>query len=239
MKIIDISVPLSANIPIWPGSHGFSQIQTNSISNGCQSNMTVIDMDIHVGTHIDAPFHFLMEGKTIDKIPLNELCGDAFVLDARDEKIISEMVLIGGNIPQNTKRLLIKTNNGYWWKQKSFNQSYVGLSANGAQWLVDYGIKLIGIDYLSVANFDEIQIVHEILLKKDCPEFDNDLAKEEEIVLGVQVNGKRRGEIKISIDATEEEVKDLAIKNPEVSKWLEGDIKKVVYVKGRILNFIV
>ena len=167
MKIIDISVPLSANIPIWPGSHGFSQIQRNSISNGCQSNMTVIDMDIHVGTHIDAPFHFLMEGKTIDKIPLNELCGDAFVLDARDEKIISEMVLIGGNIPQNTKRLLIKTNNGYWWKQKSFNQSYVGLSANGAQWLVDYGIKLIGIDYLSVANFDEIQIVHEILLKKD------------------------------------------------------------------------
>lgn len=167
MKIIDISVPLSANIPIWPGSHGFSQIQTNSISNGCQSNMTVIDMDIHVGTHIDAPFHFLIDGKTIDKIPLNELCGDAFVLDARDEKIISEMVLIGGNIPQNTKRLLIKTNNGYWWKQKSFNQSYVGLSANGAQWLVDYGIKLIGIDYLSVANFDEIQIVHEILLKKD------------------------------------------------------------------------
>jgi arylformamidase len=62
---------------------------------------------------------------------------------------------------------LIKTNNGSWWKQTSFNQSYVGLSANGAQWLVDYGIKLIGIDYLSVASFDEIQIVHKILLKKD------------------------------------------------------------------------
>jgi len=167
MKIIDISAPLSGNIPIWPGSHGFSQIQRNSISDGCQANVTIINMDIHVGTHIDAPFHFLMEGKTIDKIPLNELCGDAFVLDARNEEKITEMVLIGGNIPQNTKRLLIKTNNGYWWKQKSFNQSYVGLSADGAQWLVDNGIKLIGIDYLSVASFDEVQIVHEILLNKD------------------------------------------------------------------------
>ncbi|MBN4080971.1 cyclase family protein [Caldithrix abyssi] len=167
MTIIDISVPVTDRIPVWPGSHGFSQIQRNLISNGCQSNVTVIDMDIHVGTHIDAPFHFLMEGKTIDKIPLNELCGDSFVLDARNKAIISETVLMEGNIPQNTSRLLIKTNNGSWWKQTSFNPSYVGLSVSGAQWLVDHGIELVGIDYLSVASFDDIQSVHEILLNKD------------------------------------------------------------------------
>jgi len=66
MTIIDISVPLTNKIPIWPGSNGFSQIQNKSINDGFQSNVTLIDMDIHVGTHIDAPFHFLMDGKTIE-----------------------------------------------------------------------------------------------------------------------------------------------------------------------------
>ena len=73
MTIIDISVPLTDKIPIWPESNGFSQIQKNSINEGCQSNITLIDMDIHVGTHIDAPFHFLMDGKTIEEISLDDL----------------------------------------------------------------------------------------------------------------------------------------------------------------------
>ncbi len=167
MTIIDISVPLTNKIPIWPGSNGFSQIQKKSINDGYQSNVTLIDMDIHVGTHIDAPFHFLMDGKTIEEISLDDLCGDAFVLDVKNEATISETVLKEANIPQNTIKLLIKTDNGSWWKQSYFNQCYVGLNTSGARWLVDHGIKLVGIDYLSVSIFDEIHDVHKILLKED------------------------------------------------------------------------
>jgi len=167
MTIIDISVPLTDKIPIWPGSNGFSQIQNKSINDGFQSNVTLLDMDIHVGTHIDAPFHFLMDGKTIEKISLDDLCGDAFVLDARNEATISETVLREANIPQNTSKLLIKTDNGSWWKESYFNEYYVGLNTSGARWLVNHNIKLVGIDYLSVASFDEINDVHKILLKED------------------------------------------------------------------------
>lgn len=83
------------------------------------------------------------------------------------------------------------------------------------------------------------ELTEEILLQKQWPEFDEGLTKTDEIVLGVQVNGKRRGEIKISPEADQDTAESFAKQNPEVAKWLEGDIKKVIYVSERILNFIV
>jgi len=169
MKIFDISAPLSDILPVWKGDPSV-QIDRKVIneSNDIIINSSRIAMGVHCGTHIDAPRHFIPDGNTIDKMALDILIGTALVCEITDpEKIdcpeIKEHDLTG------VQRILFKTkNSGNWPKEKKFNEKFIYLAPDGASYLVEKGIKLIGIDYLSIDKYQATNYpVHHILLSND------------------------------------------------------------------------
>ena len=168
MKIIDISLPLSVRMPHWPTDTPTRLWQTSCIADGAHSNDTRMEASLHAGTHYDAPLHFLAEGKSIDKIDLSVFMGPVYVAHMPKVKSISERDLEKLRLPKGTSRIIFNTLNSKHWgtADTEFNKEYVGLTAGAAQWLVKNKIKLVGIDYLSVAAFDEIVPVHKTLLGK-------------------------------------------------------------------------
>ena len=172
-KIIDISIPIKKGMPIWPGSLKPNFKRVFSHEKGDLWTQTEIHMDLHTGTHIDSPLHRIPSGISIDKLPLKTLVGKAFVAYLPRVVAITSRDLENLNMPGGTTRLLFKTcNSDFWSKQKiGFQKKFAGLTVDGAQWLADHGIELIGNDYLSVSLFTkkgEVQAeVHRILLKKN------------------------------------------------------------------------
>ncbi len=167
MNIYDISLTISHNLPSWPGDPAVVIERVAKIENGANANVSRIDMGVHTGTHIDAPHHFLPDGKTSEYLPLDILIGPSFVLDLPKADIITASVLEKSEIPTGTRRLLIKTRNSQLWTQEGtkFRTDFVGVSSDGAGFLVKLGIQLIGIDYLSVSPYKQSRPTHEIFLK--------------------------------------------------------------------------
>ncbi|MDI9880059.1 cyclase family protein [Flectobacillus longus] len=168
MNIIDISVPLSNNLPTWPGGYGLHISSLQKIEDGSEANVSRLDLDVHSGTHIDAPLHFVADGKTTNDIPLQTLCGEAQIIKIEDSwSVITAELLDQLSIHKGIKRLLFKTANStnQLWTKKEFDISYVALSACAAQWVVDHQIQLVGIDYCSIQKFFDPVDTHQILLK--------------------------------------------------------------------------
>ena len=166
-KIIDISVPLQSDMPIWPGSIGIHITRIKSFEDGDMVNVSKLECDVHTGTHIDAPSHFVENGATIEKLPLDILIGPVVVVDLPDVNIITASDLDNLGLPQGTKRLLFRTSNSELWRNEisEFQKDYVALSSDAARWIVDQEIHLIGVDYLSVQCYSDNPITHQILLK--------------------------------------------------------------------------
>ena len=124
-------------------------------------------MSAHSGTHVDAPLHFLEKGASVDRIPLKNLTGRAYLVHLPQVDTITAEVLAAANIPTRTRRVLFKTRNSQHWSKKSneFQTDYVGLSEDGARFLIKKGVKLVGIDYLSIAPYDDVDPTHKTLLK--------------------------------------------------------------------------
>ncbi len=166
---IDITLPLSGDLPVWPGSTGFDLQQTQSMAAGDRVNETRLETNIHFGTHIDAPLHYIEDGCPVDRLALDVMIGPAVVayLPSCPAVTASELETLG--LPNETKRLLLHTDNSRLWAngEKSFQEDFVALTEDGAQWVVDHGIDLIGIDYLSVQPFSDGPGVHKILLEND------------------------------------------------------------------------
>jgi arylformamidase len=123
-------------------------------------------MASHTGTHIDAPYHFVADGNTMDDVPLEMLIGPADVVDLAGVSQIDAATLAQLRIPDDCKRLLLKTKNSLYWERAdtTFHRDYVGLLPDAAKWLIDQGIGLIGADYLGVHDFDHAVPVHRTLL---------------------------------------------------------------------------
>jgi arylformamidase len=170
-KMIDVSVPLSASMPVWPGSMGLRVFSYRRLEKGDSANVSYLECDIHVGTHVDAPLHFVKGGASIDEIPLDVLCGRALVVALSQRNAIKADDLAALSIPEDTKRLLLKTPNSELWKagRQDFDPGYVALSADGAKWIVERGIHLVGIDCLSVQPYGDKPETHEILLGAGVP----------------------------------------------------------------------
>lgn len=168
MKIFDISIPVNTKIIRWPGSPVPRFLKKLSLENGDLANDTTLTMNAHTGTHIDAPKHFLSNGKSIDVLPLKTFLGKVFVACLPNVKEISSKELEKLKIPRNTERVLFKTHNSSLWSDGSkFNKNYIGITVDGARWLSKRKFKLIGVDYLSVAKFDQAVMAHQILLQKN------------------------------------------------------------------------
>jgi arylformamidase len=167
MHTYDISLPLTPELPIWPGDPPFMRRHISSIEQGGNTNTSFLEMSAHMGTHVDAPDHFLGNGRTIENVPLSILCGRAYVLHLPDVDLITASILERAEIPPRTRRILFKTRNSNSWveQEKEFRTDFVALSPDAAQYLVDRGFKLVGVDYLSVAPYKQSRPTHEILLK--------------------------------------------------------------------------
>ncbi|MBI5192580.1 MAG: cyclase family protein [Nitrospirae bacterium] len=192
MHIYDISLTISPELPVWPGDPAVLIERIAKIEDGANANVSMMNMGVHTGTHVDAPFHFLPEGNGVEHLPLDILVGPSFVLDLQQEvDVITSQILEKSNIPADTRRLLIKTRNSRYWNPSSyilkgeegtmlipppltgggkgeggfFQSDFVGITKDGAEFLVSLGIQLIGIDYLSVAPYKQSRPTHEVFLK--------------------------------------------------------------------------
>jgi arylformamidase len=167
MHTYDISLTIKPDMPTWPGDPKVEMVQIMNIENGDDANVTQISFCVHTGTHVDAPRHFLAKGKSVDSLVLKTLTGRAFVLYLPDADLITAKVLEEAELPPRTRRVLLKTRNSEFWAQgeRQFRDDYVAVSPDGAQYLVDRGVQLVGVDYLSVAPFDDAKRTHQILLE--------------------------------------------------------------------------
>ncbi len=169
MRTYDISLTLSNDLPTWPGDPKIVLERFSKMEEGETCNITSISCCVHVGTHVDAPYHFLGgDSLNVEHLPLNLLTGRAYVLELPDHvALVTSAILESADIPPRTRRLLIKTRNSHYWAQavKGFQKDFVALSEDGAQHLVERGVRLIGVDYLSVAPFDDPVPTHRTLLQ--------------------------------------------------------------------------
>lgn len=165
-QLIDISVAVEDGMPIWPGSVGVSLTWTKRLENGDRSNNSHLDCDVHVGTHIDAPLHFLQGGTAVEATPLDALIGPAYVADLQGVAVITAPDLDELSLPSGIQRLLLRTHNSRLWtdNDRRFRTDFTALRPDAAQWVVDRGIRLVGVDYLSVQCYEDSPQVHEILL---------------------------------------------------------------------------
>jgi arylformamidase len=167
--IIDITVPLTTEMPIWPGSKGIRITPTRSMDKGDSDNVSRLDCNLHTGTHVDAPRHFLQNGTTIEQLPLDVFVGPSYVVHLPDAADITAGDLDDLNLPSGIERLLLRTRNSELWTAEitEFRKDFVALTYDAAQWIVDKGIRLIGVDYLSVQRFSDDARTHQILLGAD------------------------------------------------------------------------
>lgn len=167
-KYIDVSVSVSSDLPCWPGSPDVQFERSLDLDKGDIATDTTLRFSVHTGTHVDAPSHFIKGGNTVNQLNLDVLMGEAYVAVFPDEvESITADLLNNLPLPDQTRRLLLRTRNSHFWKTKGseFQTNFVGLTADAGQWIVDQGIELIGIDYLSVQRYFDGPETHQILLR--------------------------------------------------------------------------
>ena len=166
MTIYDISVPLSPLTPVWPDEPGFTR---KEIRKGENSDIIVSQFSatLHSGTHVDAPRHFVPQGRAIDEFELERFIGPARVVETEKEQIIRASDLDPAAWAGAT-RVLFKTSNSNLWEQKKLDKNFTGLHISAARLLRESGVKLVGIDYLSIEPYGSPQNpVHRHLMSHD------------------------------------------------------------------------
>jgi arylformamidase len=172
VKIHDVSVLVENGIPTWPGDPKFSMSLASSIAKGGVVNLTRLDMGAHTGTHMDAPVHFYRDGSGVDELPLDVLLGPCRVFDlTRLTEHISPATLETcdwkGSGDVGVTRALFKTGNSRHWadNDRVFDKEFIALTGDAAMHLVHRGVKLVGVDYLSVEAYGgKMHPVHDTLL---------------------------------------------------------------------------
>jgi arylformamidase len=158
-RLIDVTMPLSPALPVWPGDPAFEVGPVARIVAGDVCNVSRLTMSSHAGTHVDAPRHFSEARATIDEIPLSRLIGRCVVTRIADAvRRIEPDHLETANIPVGTTRLLLRTANAARWRMADGADVTAGvvLSPAAARWVVARGIALIGIDGLSIEAADDV-----------------------------------------------------------------------------------
>lgn len=168
MKIIDISWPISEKMTTYKNKKSVELHAAKEFEKDNARETTII-INSHVGTHIDAPSHFLKNGKTIDQISLDKFIGKCQVLDLTNvEEYISDKELEKFDIKEN-EIILLKTKNSYKTETEEFDPSFIYLNAAGAKFLVSKKIKSVGIDYLGIERNQPGHPTHKSLLEAQIP----------------------------------------------------------------------
>jgi arylformamidase len=150
---IDVTVTVCDGMAHWPGDLAYRRQMTATIAGGGGANLSQIELSAHTGTHMDAPRHFIEGGATIDSMPIEATVGRARVIEIRDPEMIRKTELEFYK-PEKGERLLFKTRNStHAWKTSEFQEKYVYIPPDTAEYLASAGVMTVGVDYLSVGGF--------------------------------------------------------------------------------------
>ena len=152
-RIHDISLPIVSGGMIYPGNPPVEIELQQSMAKGGSSNVSSLKFGSHTATHVDAPLHMIQGAASVDQISLDVLMGPATVLAFGDDVMsVTEGALRAANIG-DAERVLLKTRNSAFIRSGTFQKDYTYLAPDGAEYLVSSGVKLVGIDYLSIEQF--------------------------------------------------------------------------------------
>ncbi len=164
-KWLDISVPLSPELPAWPGDQPFRRDRTSVIGvNDAHANVSLLSMSSHFGTHVDAPLHFIEGGQSVDQLDVQTLMGPAYVLDLSTLTDNIKAADVAGRIPEGCERLLVRTRNSLYHGDGVFHRDFIAFTVEAIELLLAEGVRLLGIDAYSIAPFGASTPVHRAFL---------------------------------------------------------------------------
>ena len=152
-RLFDVSLPVHPRMLTWPSDPPVEVEETSRMARGDHANVSRLALGTHTGTHVDPPFHFIDGAPTVDQLPLDAFIGPAVVLDLRAVRSqITPSDLAASGLPDGAERVLFRTTNSDLWAdpEPAFPDEYVSLTVEGARWLVERGIRLVGTDFLSI-----------------------------------------------------------------------------------------
>jgi arylformamidase len=165
-KFYDITRTLGKDEICYPGDHPFETVQAFSIEKSDPFNLMQLKFSNHIGTHIDAPKHFVNNGKTLDRFPIDRFIMEAIVVEINSDAEIAVEEILQYEFPKGGA-VLFKTKNQYL-SRKEFDQNYVYLNSKAAKKIVENQIFLVGIGYISIESYhDETYPVHKLLLQSE------------------------------------------------------------------------
>jgi arylformamidase len=155
MPIYDVTVPVSNELPTWPSDPGVEITDWRSLSAGDGVNVSMLNLGAHTGTHVDAPAHFIEGAGKVESLPLDALIGEATVIEVPEEFHAIDEEFVKKNYVEGSERVVFKTRNSAFWSEPhpQFHTDFTYLDLPAAKWLVEQGIKLVGIDYLSIEKY--------------------------------------------------------------------------------------
>ena len=156
MALHDVSIPIRPGMVIYDGNPGVGIELDSAIVRGATANVSKVTMGAHTGSHIDGPSHFYDGRPGADSLPLEAMIGPATVveLDGLGAGPVDAPALEAAGVPEGVERLLLKTPNSQLWSREEFSRGFVRLDRSGAEWALERGLRLIGIDYLSIGDPD-------------------------------------------------------------------------------------
>jgi arylformamidase len=161
---IDITVPLADGMVHWPDDPPVQIRRVQDLDKGDSHTLSLISMGSHCGTHVDSPAHYLEAGPTVDQAPLEIMLGPARVVEMTDVESIKPDELRSHDL-RGIQRILFRTRNSAFWHQgNTFRQDYVYITIEAAAYLVECGVRVVGVDYLSVGGLRDGAAVHRTLL---------------------------------------------------------------------------
>ncbi|AFM26470.1 cyclase family protein [Desulfomonile tiedjei] len=165
MPLYDATLALHEKMAIFPGDPPFKMTPLFQTTMGDKFNLSTITMGTHTGTHVDPPAHYLNWGYTVDEIPLETLIGPGKILDLTGHPELNRDVLHSCDL-KGVARVFFKTDNSRKLLEPDFHENYVSLTKDGASYLSESGIRMVGTDYFSIETYHSSAAeVHHILLQ--------------------------------------------------------------------------
>ncbi|MBF0216845.1 MAG: cyclase family protein [Candidatus Omnitrophica bacterium] len=182
---IDISLPVFNGMVGWPGDPVFKRTLFKDMGKGDTVYGSKLELSAHTGTHLDAPLHFLENGPSVDKLPIGSMVGPSRVVVIKDARAIKPEELAKHSIRKGERLLLKTVNSGIIGKIRHFRKDYVYLTLDGARYLAEKKVRLVGIDYYSIGGIDKAakgRGTHKVLMSANIP-----------IIEGLDLSGVKEG----------------------------------------------
>src|SRR3954466_5525790 len=164
-RLVDVSVLLAPGLATYPGNPPFELVPVKRVAEGASSNVSRLTLGTHTGTHVDAPRHFFDDKPGVDALAIELLIGRARVIDLPHRGGITEAHLAEAGLREDLRVLLRTPNSALWNSTEGFHTDYTYVTEDAAKFLVEQGVKVVGVDYLSVEQFKKAGApAHHVLL---------------------------------------------------------------------------